>query len=133
MKCAAYLQRGVGLAIVDIVTSRRANLHNELVAMLQFDDSVRMADDTVTYAVGYRPLRRDDREEIDMWQQPLILGEELPTVPLGLSGIDVVPLDLEATYQSVCRPVDRLSLHVRSARMIVVSEFLLEDITISSQ
>src|ERR1700676_5552660 len=33
-KCAAYLQRGIGLIIVDIVTSRHANLHEELMAVL---------------------------------------------------------------------------------------------------
>src|SRR5205085_5186984 len=33
-KCAAYLQRGIGLIVVDIVTSRRANLHDELMATL---------------------------------------------------------------------------------------------------
>ena len=30
-KCAAYLQRGIGLITIDIVTNRNANLHNELV------------------------------------------------------------------------------------------------------
>src|SRR5205814_8987077 len=28
-KCAAYLQRGIGVSVVDIVTSRHANLHDE--------------------------------------------------------------------------------------------------------
>src|SRR5262249_17571260 len=34
-KCAAYLQRGVGLLVADIVTSRHANLHQELVDLLR--------------------------------------------------------------------------------------------------
>jgi hypothetical protein len=29
-KAAAYLQRGIGLIVVDIVTTRHANLHDEL-------------------------------------------------------------------------------------------------------
>src|SRR4029079_13276772 len=29
-KCSAYLQRGLGLVILDIVTGRQFNLHNEL-------------------------------------------------------------------------------------------------------
>lgn len=33
-KCAAYLQRGVGLMVVDIVTLRHANLHDELMTLL---------------------------------------------------------------------------------------------------
>src|SRR5262245_61858044 len=32
-KCAAYLQRGIGLIIVDTVTSRHANLHDELMTL----------------------------------------------------------------------------------------------------
>lgn len=103
MKCGTYFQRGIGLAVVDIVTSRHANLHNELVALLEYDASRCMPDNAITYAVAYRPLRRDERDEIDIWQHPLTLGHELPTLPLALTGIDVVPLDLEATYQSVCQ------------------------------
>src|SRR5262249_46317143 len=33
-KCAAYLQRGVGLAIVDVAPHGRCNLHNELMDLL---------------------------------------------------------------------------------------------------
>src|SRR5439155_12830290 len=37
-KCAAYLQRGIGLIVVDIVTVRHANLHDDLVAFLGHRD-----------------------------------------------------------------------------------------------
>jgi hypothetical protein len=33
-KCATYLSRGVGLILVDVVTMRKSNLHNELVKLL---------------------------------------------------------------------------------------------------
>ena len=33
-KCSSYLQQGIGLMLIDIVTSRQANLHNELVYLL---------------------------------------------------------------------------------------------------
>jgi hypothetical protein len=33
-KCASYLHHGIGLVVVDIVTSRSANLHAELMALL---------------------------------------------------------------------------------------------------
>ena len=33
-KCASYLQQGVSLIIIDIVTNRRANLHNEIIRLL---------------------------------------------------------------------------------------------------
>src|SRR6266849_6070916 len=33
-KCVAYLTRGIGLVVIDIVTNRLANLHNEVVRLL---------------------------------------------------------------------------------------------------
>src|SRR5207253_1050741 len=34
-KCANYLYQGVGLAIVDVVTSRHGNLHNEMIRLME--------------------------------------------------------------------------------------------------
>jgi hypothetical protein len=103
MKCGDALCRGIGLVIVDIVTSRRANLHDELIDLLQADPTLRMADGSSIYATAYHPVRRGERAEIDLWQYRLAVGENLPTMPLGLSGIDIVPLDLDSTYRDVCR------------------------------
>src|SRR5262249_12993749 len=36
-KCAAYLQRGIGVVVADLVTTRQANLHNELIDVLRLD------------------------------------------------------------------------------------------------
>lgn len=33
-KCVAYLSRGVGVVVVDVVTNRLVNLHNEIVSLL---------------------------------------------------------------------------------------------------
>ena len=103
IKCANYLHQGVGLVIIDIVTSRRANLHNAIVDLLGQPAAYRMADDASLYSVAYRPVTRDTRSEIDLWQQLLALGQELPTMALALKGAEVVPLDLETTYDDVCR------------------------------
>jgi hypothetical protein len=103
IKCANYLQQGIGLVIIDIVTSRHANLHNAIIQLLGHPATYRMADDAFLYSVAYRPATRDDRAEIDLWQHPLALGEALPTMPLALKGADVVALDLESTYDDVCR------------------------------
>ena len=40
-KCAAYLQRGIGLITLDIVTTRHFNLHNELISRLGLDSQIR--------------------------------------------------------------------------------------------
>src|SRR6266568_3115244 len=41
-KCATYLSRGVGLIIVDVVTSRPGNLHNELIDLLGLEAAFQM-------------------------------------------------------------------------------------------
>jgi Protein of unknown function (DUF4058) len=103
IKCASYLHQGVGLVIVDIVTSRQANLHNAIIRLLGQADSFLMSDAAPLYGVAYRPVTRVSKAEIDLWQQPLALGNVLPTLPLALSVLDLVPLDLESTYEDVCR------------------------------
>ncbi|HKI31369.1 MAG TPA: DUF4058 family protein [Gemmataceae bacterium] len=102
-KCAAYLQRGIGLVIVDFVTERRANLHNELVDLLGPGEAFRFPHDSLLYTTAYHPVRRDDREEIDWWAQPLVVGQPMPTIPLPVRGLAILPLDLEAAYTDARR------------------------------
>jgi hypothetical protein len=100
-KCASYLHQGIGLVIVDVVTSRLANLHAELLELLaQPPDG--MAATNPLYSVAYRPVRRDDRDEIDIWPHPLAVGAALPELPLWIGPDLVVPINLEATYTSAC-------------------------------
>src|SRR5262245_3342394 len=102
-KCATYLARGAGLVIVDVVTSRQGNLHNELVNLLGLDAARQMAGSPSLYVTAYRPLRQEKDEHIDSWLTPLALGQALPSVPLSLSAELCVKLDLEATYRDACQ------------------------------
>ena len=102
-KCAAYLQRGVGLVVLDIVTSRQFNLHNEMVRMHSWGDMFLMSPDAVIYAAAYRPVRRKEANQIEVWPNALTIGQPLPLVPLALRGAPAVPLDLEATYNDACQ------------------------------
>jgi hypothetical protein len=102
-KCAAYLQRGVGLVVIDIVTERQANLHDELMELLQrperFPDGPRLL-----YAVAYRPVHSPaSGNEFELWTLPLTLGDALPTLPLWLRRGPVVPVELEWTYAEARR------------------------------
>jgi hypothetical protein len=97
-KCAAYLQRGIGVIAVDTVTTRQANMHNELVRLLELEDRFRMAAEAPLAAVAYRPARRGATDEIDVWAVALALGGALPVLPLALLRHRAIPLDLEATY-----------------------------------
>ena len=98
-KCEAYLRQGVGLVVVDVVTERLANLHNELMARLGGDAVALLPHKRPTYVSGYRPVRRDQQAEIDVWPYPAAVGQPLPSPPLCLRGGPVVTLDLEGTYQ----------------------------------
>jgi hypothetical protein len=102
-KCASYLQQGIGLVIVDIVTSRLANLHNELIRLLEQSDSFTLAGEPALYTVAYRPSRRESGDQIEIWPVPLAIGQGLPIMPLPLQGLPTVPLDLETTYNTTCQ------------------------------
>jgi hypothetical protein len=98
-KALNYLSQGVGLVIVDVVTERTANLHNELVRQLGLGAPYLFPDATNLYAAAYRPLRRAaEGDQADLWMAPLALGRALPTLPLGLRNAGCVPVDLEAAY-----------------------------------
>lgn len=99
-KCRAYLERGVGLVVVDVVTSRSANLHDELMRLLRLQGRYDFAPPSATYAVSYRPVHRPDGNGIDVWPERLEVGLPLPTIPLPLMGAGLLPLDLEATYET---------------------------------
>lgn len=102
-KCATYLSRGIGLILVDVVSSRQANLHNELVDLLEWDKALAMAGDKHLYAVGYRPLQENGQGRIECWPTPLGLGDALPIMPLSLAAELCVPVDLETAYTEACQ------------------------------
>jgi hypothetical protein len=101
-KCATYLSRGIGLVVLDVVSSRQGNLHNELVDLLGLAAPFRMDQDQKLYAVAYRPLRRD-ADVIETWPMPLSIGQPLPKVPLALEAELCVPVDLETSYRDACQ------------------------------
>lgn len=98
-KCVAYLRRGIGVVIVDIVTERHANLHNELMRAIG-GANPQLMPDTPTYVSGYRPVHRHatGANEIEVWPYAAAVGQTVPAVPLGLRGGPVVLLDMEGTY-----------------------------------
>ena len=89
--------------IIDVVTSRRANLHNETVRLLGAGGEFELAADVNLYAVAYRPVLRQERPQIDFWLEPCAVGARLPTLPLRLTGDLFVAVDFEAAYQEACR------------------------------
>jgi hypothetical protein len=97
-KCVAYLRLGIGLVTLDVVTNRQFNLHNETLTMLGAGPGSLMETTQYLYAAAYRPTRRNETNEIDVWPRLLALGSPLPVLPLALKGDRTVPLDVEAAY-----------------------------------
>lgn len=100
-KCETYLRQGVGLMIVDVVTVRQANLHCELMARIAAAELT--AFNPALYATAYRSVDRNGQPSLDIWQEALDVGNELPTLPLWLPGEICLPVDLAATYDRTCR------------------------------
>jgi hypothetical protein len=102
-KCASYLYQGVSLIIIDIVTNRPANLHNETMHLMNAATSFLFSEDINLYAVAYRPVLRHEQAEIDVWPATCAIGVPLPVLPLRLTGDLFVPVDFEASYHEACR------------------------------
>lgn len=100
-KCEAYLQQGLGLILVDLVTGRNANLHNELVARISPTTSIQMP--VSLYTAAYRVVEHQGQSAVDIWSRSLEIGQPLPTMPLWLRGEICLPVELNATYELTCR------------------------------
>jgi hypothetical protein len=103
-KCAGYLRLGIAVIIVDVVTSRAANLHAELFETLEVKSrAAPWKSPTGLYAVAYRPVTRRKRPRLEIWPEPLTLGKALPVMPLWLSLDLSVPVRLEDSYRTTCQ------------------------------
>jgi hypothetical protein len=103
IKCAAYIQQQVSVVVVDIVTERHANLHVELMDLLERTEAAPWPEGQDIYAVAYRTTKENNAWRLDLWPEPLALGQPLPTLPLWLASNLAVPLELEATYEETCQ------------------------------
>jgi len=80
VRCAEYLRRGCGVVVVDVVTTRRAELHGDLLTALGVESS-----DAVTgslSAVSYRSVSQDGAGQLFAWPMAVEIGRALPTLPL---------------------------------------------------
>src|SRR5207248_7594595 len=102
-KCASYLYQGISLIIVDIVTNRKANLHNEIMRIMEQNSSSHLSTEVHLYGVAYQPLHREGRDEIEVWTTPLTVGQALPILPLALNVELLIAVDFEATYVDTCK------------------------------
>jgi hypothetical protein len=102
-KCAALLQKGVAVSVVDLVSVRRFNLYLDLLELIGHTDETLGEPTPHLYAASCRWVRRGDKSYLETWSHVLTVGQWLPTIPLWLSPERAVPLDLEQSYEQACQ------------------------------
>jgi hypothetical protein len=102
VKCANYLQQGVGLVVVDVVTNRTANLHGELLELLGVSPAPNAGAPPNLYAAAYRTFGPAEASRMQFWLEDVALAAPLPKMPLWITEELCVPVDLDAAY-SVAR------------------------------
>jgi hypothetical protein len=93
-KCASYVQQGIGLIVVDLVTNRKADLHGELLQRVTGVSAGR----SELWAAAYRAWQTREQTSLQAWHDALALGAALPTLPFWLKNGPCIRVDLDATY-----------------------------------
>jgi hypothetical protein len=91
------------VVVVDAVTDRHDDLYAEVLALLGQQRQGSWPGAPPLYTVALRTTKPDERWRLETWEEPLSLGQGLPTIPLWLADNLAVPLELEATYMETCR------------------------------
>jgi hypothetical protein len=101
-KCAGLLQERVSVVIVDLVTTRTANLYGELLDLIELTDPLLKPEPPSLYVAACRSTKKGDKWLLETWLNPLNIGQPLPTVPLWLADDLAVPLELNESYEESC-------------------------------
>ncbi len=101
-KCAALLQQGVCVSIVDLVTTRNFNLYVDMLRLIDRPDPVFTPNPPWVYAVTCRYRKTGRTSQLQSWAYPLVVGQPLPHLPIWLSNELHVRLELEASYEETC-------------------------------
>jgi hypothetical protein len=98
-KCLSLISQGVSLAIVDIITVRLFNFHNELMRRLESRaGQIPETEETPLYCSAYRYNYALQEPRVDCWAYSLAAGQCLPDLPLFIRPEVAVPVRLEQTY-----------------------------------
>jgi hypothetical protein len=100
-KCAGYLQQGVSLLVVDIVTTRTTAPVAQLLELLSAEPPDLISNLSL-YALACRCSVGTGNDRLQVWPESLAIGSNLPTLPLWISPNQAVPIDLEETYSNCC-------------------------------
>ena len=104
-RCAALLQAGTSVALLDIVTTAPSNLYAELMRFLDLPAPAVAGGEGDLYAVVLRPRFFQDGggKRVEITSAKLAVGQPLPRLPLVLEYDTTVLIDLEAAYERACQ------------------------------
>jgi hypothetical protein len=102
-KMVSYLRIGAGLIAIDVVTNRSGTPHDELVTILNLPENCRLDTPTGLSAVAYQPVQPGIESTVQVWFEPVTLGTSLPTMPLAVRGLGLIPVELDTTYTEACQ------------------------------
>jgi hypothetical protein len=100
VKCASYLNRGVSVVLIDVVTERLANMHAAILDVMRLTEVPAWQSPTHLSVVSYRMVLVNGKHQLEGWHEALAIGALLPTVALWLDADLHMPLSLEPTYQA---------------------------------
>jgi hypothetical protein len=109
-KCAALLDQGVCVSMVDVVTTRHFNLYADLLALFDRSDPAFAANPPFIYVVTCRARKHGSTSRLESWAYPLTVGARLHNLPIWLTDELHVLLELDESYEETCRVlrIDRL-------------------------
>lgn len=100
-KCLSILNAGAGLIIVDIVTTRHADLVAQVLERLGRCE----VEPSESLSISAFQVAADDsqRSTVRVWREAISLEGPLPTMPLPLRIGPTLPVDFQETYLTTCR------------------------------
>ncbi|MBN9521167.1 hypothetical protein J0H58_22045 [bacterium] len=101
-KCAGYLQRGIGVVIVDVVTSLPDGPFATLLRSMDVRPEAEERSPRTSIA-ALAPQHGPAGNSVAVWHYALNVGEPFPVVPLALRGGPIIPLDVGPAYETALR------------------------------
>jgi hypothetical protein len=102
-KCVDLVRKNVCVSLVDLVGTMRHNLYADVLDLMGKADPTFSLTPPAMYAATVRRVPNGVRYRLESWGFRMAVGERLPSLPIYLTETSGLTLDLEASYEDVCR------------------------------